>query len=187
MGGMCCCPGREDFEEITSYPNGSMYQNCYCLRCCVRWCLRMYASWFDPGEGRDTSPAIQGVPTSPAAGLLEAENLRRSINGDGGGEALTQFQGRGGQGEFDELPQTYRPESPGKRQPPKGMGRNESMTNLDMDDDVCPTCLDGYNTENPKITTACGHHFHLGCIYEWMERSKHCPMCHKEMIFSENV
>lgn len=162
---------------------------CICLMSCLQ-----YASWFDPGEGRDTSPAIQGVPTSPAAGLLgttsldsslpdtfrapprpipydvdprylrtprdglvsrrdksgmshlhgvEAEHLRRSNNGDGGGEALTQFLGRGGQGEFDELPQTFRPESPGKRQPSKGMGRNESLTNLDMDDDVCPTCLDG--------------------------------------------
>lgn len=48
MGGMCCCPGREDFEDITSYPNGSLYQNCYCLRCCVRWCLRMVRSVAPP-------------------------------------------------------------------------------------------------------------------------------------------
>lgn len=73
-------------------------------------------------------------------------------------------------------------------------------------EDVCPTCLEGkflcvtffcttyflvytsinkvmecaeYNLENPKIVTQCSHHFHLGCIYEWMERSDTCPMCGK--------
>lgn len=54
------------------------------------------------------------------------------------------------------------------------------------DDDVCPTCLDEYTSENPKIVTQCSHHFHLGCIYEWMERSDNCPMCGKEMVFCES-
>ncbi|CAK9160247.1 unnamed protein product [Ilex paraguariensis] len=47
------------------------------------------------------------------------------------------------------------------------------------DDDVCPTCLEEYTSENPKIVTKCSHHFHLGCIYEWMERSESCPVCGK--------
>ncbi|KAJ9710031.1 hypothetical protein PVL29_001485 [Vitis rotundifolia] len=54
------------------------------------------------------------------------------------------------------------------------------------DEDVCPTCLDEYTPENPKITTQCSHHFHLGCIYEWMERSESCPICGKEMEFCES-
>lgn len=54
------------------------------------------------------------------------------------------------------------------------------------DEDVCPTCLDEYTPENPKITTRCSHHFHLGCIYEWLERSESCPMCGKEMEFCES-
>ncbi|KAA8532278.1 hypothetical protein F0562_032311 [Nyssa sinensis] len=54
------------------------------------------------------------------------------------------------------------------------------------DEDVCPTCLDEYTLENPKITTRCSHHFHLGCIYEWMERSDSCPICGKEMEFCES-
>ncbi|KAL8117282.1 hypothetical protein AgCh_015258 [Apium graveolens] len=45
------------------------------------------------------------------------------------------------------------------------------------DEDVCPTCLEEYTTENPKIITKCSHHYHLGCIYEWMERSDSCPVC----------
>nr|XP_043607240.1 E3 ubiquitin-protein ligase At3g02290-like [Erigeron canadensis] len=52
-------------------------------------------------------------------------------------------------------------------------------------EDVCPTCLDEYTLENPKIVTQCSHHFHLGCIYEWMERSDTCPMCGKVMEFCE--
>ncbi|XP_010278931.1 PREDICTED: E3 ubiquitin-protein ligase At3g02290-like [Nelumbo nucifera] len=47
------------------------------------------------------------------------------------------------------------------------------------DDDVYPTCLEEYTLENPKIITNCSHHFHLGCIYEWMERSENCPHCGK--------
>ncbi|KAJ6712907.1 hypothetical protein OIU79_008991 [Salix purpurea] len=54
------------------------------------------------------------------------------------------------------------------------------------DEDACPTCLDEYTPENPKITTRCSHHFHLGCIYEWLERSESCPICGKEMEFCES-
>ncbi|KAF5754199.1 putative transcription factor C2H2 family [Helianthus annuus] len=54
-------------------------------------------------------------------------------------------------------------------------------------EDVCPTCLDEYTLENPKIVTQCSHHFHLGCIYEWMERSDTCPMCGKVMEFCESL
>ncbi|XP_042502184.1 E3 ubiquitin-protein ligase At3g02290-like isoform X1 [Macadamia integrifolia] len=53
------------------------------------------------------------------------------------------------------------------------------------DEDFCPTCLEEYTTENPKIMTKCSHHFHLGCIYEWMERSDSCPVCGKVMVFDE--
>ncbi|KAF7803110.1 E3 ubiquitin-protein ligase [Senna tora] len=47
------------------------------------------------------------------------------------------------------------------------------------EEDVCPTCLEEYTLENPKILTKCSHHFHLSCIYEWMERSENCPVCGK--------
>ncbi|GFQ05017.1 E3 ubiquitin-protein ligase at3g02290 [Phtheirospermum japonicum] len=54
-------------------------------------------------------------------------------------------------------------------------------------EDVCPTCLEEYTTENPKIITKCSHHFHLGCIYEWMERSDNCPVFGKVMAFDETA
>ncbi|KAL7260790.1 hypothetical protein ACSBR1_006453 [Camellia fascicularis] len=53
------------------------------------------------------------------------------------------------------------------------------------DEDVCPTCLEEYTTENPKIITHCHHQYHLSCIYEWMERSDKCPICGKLMEFNE--
>ncbi|KAK1438611.1 hypothetical protein QVD17_04420 [Tagetes erecta] len=48
----------------------------------------------------------------------------------------------------------------------------------------CPTCLEEYDEENPKIITKCEHHFHLSCILEWMERSDTCPVCDKVMEVS---
>ncbi|KAJ8570040.1 hypothetical protein K7X08_006617 [Anisodus acutangulus] len=53
------------------------------------------------------------------------------------------------------------------------------------DEDVCPTCLEEYTPENPKIFTKCSHHYHLSCIYEWQERSEKCPVCGKLMEFEE--
>ncbi|KAL8150419.1 hypothetical protein V2J09_020227 [Rumex salicifolius] len=47
--------------------------------------------------------------------------------------------------------------------------------------DECPTCLEEYSEENPKMTTKCEHNFHLACIFEWLERSDTCPICNKEM------
>lgn len=55
----------------------------------------------------------------------------------------------------------------------------------ELDGDVCPTCLDPYTEENPKISTRCNHHFHLACIYEWLERSQTCPVCGRKMEFEE--
>ncbi|KAK4740763.1 hypothetical protein SAY87_024351 [Trapa incisa] len=60
------------------------------------------------------------------------------------------------------------------------------MQSSSDDEDICPTCLEEYTPENPKITTQCSHHFHLGCIYEWMERSESCPICGKAMEFCES-
>lgn len=53
----------------------------------------------------------------------------------------------------------------------------------DDDDDFCPTCLEPYRPDNPKVWTHCGHHFHLPCIYEWMERKETCPICESPMQF----
>ncbi|TYI74417.1 hypothetical protein E1A91_D07G198300v1 [Gossypium mustelinum] len=68
---------------------------------------------------------------------------------------------------------------------PVGIGYIYSSA--EEEEDVCPTCLEEYTPENPKIITKCSHHFHLGCIYEWMERSENCPVCGKVMVFDETT
>lgn len=64
-----------------------------------------------------------------------------------------------------------------------GMGTT-LMAGDDYDDeDCCPTCLDVYTEDNPRIWTRCGHHFHMQCIYEWLERKETCPMCESHVDF----
>ncbi|KAF3448589.1 hypothetical protein FNV43_RR09302 [Rhamnella rubrinervis] len=63
----------------------------------------------------------------------------------------------------------------------------ESIVLVTEEEDTCPTCLEEYDAENPKITTKCEHHFHLACILEWMERSDTCPVCDQEMIFDPPI
>ncbi|GMH39548.1 hypothetical protein BSKO_07446 [Bryopsis sp. KO-2023] len=60
-----------------------------------------------------------------------------------------------------------------------------SGVSLSEEDDFCPTCLEAYTVENPKIMTKCQHHFHLSCIYEWLERANTCPVCFRAMSFDE--
>ncbi|KAM0949866.1 putative transcription factor C2H2 family [Dioscorea sansibarensis] len=55
------------------------------------------------------------------------------------------------------------------------------------DEDVCPTCLEEYTPENPKVILQCSHDFHLSCIYEWMERSEACPVCGKVTNFISSI
>ncbi|RRT38092.1 hypothetical protein B296_00045566, partial [Ensete ventricosum] len=42
-----------------------------------------------------------------------------------------------------------------------------------------------YTYENPRVDMQCTHQYHLGCIYEWMERSQNCPFCSKVISFSK--
>ncbi|CAL5221300.1 g3467 [Coccomyxa viridis] len=67
-----------------------------------------------------------------------------------------------------------------------GPSRNPSVASfISENEDFCSTCLEGYSADNPKIWTQCGHHFHLACIYEWLERKQTCPLCDIPMGFEE--
>lgn len=57
----------------------------------------------------------------------------------------------------------------------------------DENEDVCPTCLECYAEDNPKISSTCGHAFHLQCIVAWETRSgsRFCPICAKVMDYVE--
>lgn len=55
------------------------------------------------------------------------------------------------------------------------------------DDDFCPTCLEVYTDDNPKIFTRCGHSFHMQCIYAWLERKNTCPLCESPMDLQDDI
>ncbi|KAI5007934.1 hypothetical protein ZWY2020_008982 [Hordeum vulgare] len=70
--------------------------------------------------------------------------------------------------------------------PPGGGKPGGTQVCVDYDEDDCPICLEEYDYENPKMLLQCNHDFHLGCIYEWMERSQACPVCAVVMVFKED-
>lgn len=65
----------------------------------------------------------------------------------------------------------------------KSFERTASSTGDEDYDNSCPTCFEGYDDENPRMTLRCSHHFHLACILEWQEylavndRADTCPCC----------
>ncbi|GJQ15983.1 hypothetical protein GpartN1_g7826.t1 [Galdieria partita] len=83
----------------------------------------------------------------------------------------------------------YKTEGPKPPPPPPLIPESTAVYELvseDEKEDICPTCLEPYTEENPRITAKCGHTFHLSCIYEWLERSRYCPVCANIMEFEEN-
>ena len=58
----------------------------------------------------------------------------------------------------------------------------------------CSPCLHSYHpspaaaciaffADNPQVWTRCGHHFHMQCLYEWLERKETCPLCEAVIDF----
>ncbi|GAQ89045.1 Zinc finger RING-type domain containing protein [Klebsormidium nitens] len=212
MGALCCCPIPEDYWEEYGHPNS--LQNCFGVRYCFRWCIRAYRTLIDPqNEHRLGGSPIHGTSASPSAVLLsptrtdstnpdsyrappmplpfDHRNLRpRGPTGKGGSDR----QQEGGEGmallrrgvEVGSVTAPPKAEETETEETKKmaNIKRNTSVMSF-TDEECCPTCLDGYTEDNPKIQTACLHHFHLSCIYEWMERSNRCPVCDKEMMFDE--
>mmetsp|Transcript_22514 Transcript_22514/g.62453 ORF Transcript_22514/g.62453 Transcript_22514/m.62453 type:complete len:166 (-) Transcript_22514:478-975(-) len=118
-----------------------------------------------------------GVPhsalatSSPTASL----NISGRESPEGASEStslLPKGKGKGLDSSFSTSPELPKPSFP------KGFS---FIDDSDINMDVCPTCLEGYTIENPQISTYCKHHFHLSCIYEWLERSHLCPVCSSKM------
>ncbi|GBF95602.1 hypothetical protein Rsub_08584 [Raphidocelis subcapitata] len=61
------------------------------------------------------------------------------------------------------------------------------LLSADEEEDCCPTCLEAYREDNPRVWTRCGHHFHMQCIYEWLNRSSTCPLCESNIDFEEGA
>ena len=55
--------------------------------------------------------------------------------------------------------------------------------------DSCVICLMKYNKDPSKVFVGllknCGHCFHFGCIWEWLQQKQNCPVCRKACILDE--
>lgn len=169
MGSVFCCFRSEDFEDISNVNNGNRGTF-------INSILNTYAVVFQREQTHDVSSRIQELAssTSSVAPLPDNKEI--------GTELLKKEE------------KSNRSYNEGKIFPKSWLKvsseKNESkQAHVDWsleDEDVCPTCLEEYTQENPKITAKCSHHYHLGCIYEWMERSQTCPVCGKVMVFNES-
>lgn len=210
MGACCSCLGREDFDYEED-------RNGCCCRCCSQCCCGMYDALFHPLRDRDAGANVRSASPSQSAGLLGGissgssvsimyntppdrrylwpvdDASRPSFLQNKNSDALS--RNNGGEGAVvmhnmkgaDYAEGKTAGEDLNKFQESIKLGKVGSLNSLLDAEDICPTCLEGYDHENPKINTKCGHHFHLACILEWMERSNHCPVCDREMAFNESV
>mmetsp|Transcript_30977 Transcript_30977/g.36150 ORF Transcript_30977/g.36150 Transcript_30977/m.36150 type:complete len:271 (-) Transcript_30977:142-954(-) len=61
---------------------------------------------------------------------------------------------------------------------------------VDMEEDECVICMDGFDDTNPRMPTICGcgenkTYFHLPCLYHWIEQSDECPSCRMKLTWQE--
>ncbi|PWA80228.1 zinc finger, RING-type, Zinc finger, RING/FYVE/PHD-type [Artemisia annua] len=209
MSSICCWECGDDFET------NSLYRHCLCLRFFFHQLFTGYGALFQRIEGLPVSSPTQTTASSTVGFPLSATNdenqtTTRPLPYDSDQrfprlqrglvfrreKSMTHFQDdsqsvteltkrRSGIDSTDQDSKSGNLESLDKSLKVKAWeGLLYEQTS--DDEDVCPTCLDEYTLENPKIVTKCSHHFHLGCIYEWMERSDTCPMCGKMMEFCES-
>ncbi|CAA0820760.1 RING-H2 finger B1A [Striga hermonthica] len=174
MGGCCCSSRRPPFHGTPVY------------------------YYFPPSEEQESLTSHDGVATVLSSGLLIDLNLNMSIPDT--------YRSPPAPIPYDVVlgqPQSTGSEPCGSFEKPNFVGPNDENHHLlsprkidiglvklntfnvaaENDEDCCPTCLEEYDAENPKIMTKCKHNFHLSCILEWMERSETCPICDQEMIY----
>ncbi|XP_022635770.1 E3 ubiquitin-protein ligase At3g02290-like isoform X3 [Vigna radiata var. radiata] len=197
MGSVCCCFNVNDVEDYLN-PNSPVYRNCMCFGCFIQYFLTVYASIFRRGEVHAVPSSIQGAtPMTSTASLDNSlSDIYRSPPRPLPYDADPRFFRSQRDGLVSRRGKWNDTSEDGSKEYRKSTMRLSSakLTTGDgviysssEEEDCCPTCLEEYTEENPKIVTKCSHHFHLGCIYEWMERSDNCPVCGKVMVFDETT
>ena len=58
----------------------------------------------------------------------------------------------------------------------------DSTENVDVS---CSICLGTYQEGQELFILDCGHVYHEGCILEWLEKDRVCPICRKNMSKSD--
>ncbi|KMZ68408.1 hypothetical protein ZOSMA_23G00630 [Zostera marina] len=201
MDALCCCSCLEEFDEHAHSAN-IVYRNCMYLRYFFHQLFTGFETPFQRIDGRGTTSSVQEethLTTANAGTIASGLVLRREkslnhlqekmqvLRRNGSSSAIEQLGYGSKQNTADSEGghKTSYPETEKTLTMKSSFGLNYTGTASD-EEDVCPTCLEEYTAENPKIVAQCSHHFHLGCIYEWMERSDYCPICGKEMEFCES-
>lgn len=214
MGSICSCFCVEDNEGYRN-PSGSVHRQCICFRFLAQQLMHMYTSIFQREDHSLPSTSLGSVaPTSddsffntfrssprplayddprcsqlhvgsatgydkPLNNFNEESVPLRTVKNDCRTESTSIASKWSGYN--NGISRKSCPENP-------SIEITGGMTYIfpsSEEEDVCPTCLEEYTPENPRIILQCSHHFHLGCIYEWMERSELCPVCCKVMLFNE--
>eukprot|EP00250_Pteridium_aquilinum_P034462 c7622_g1_i1 orf=212-826(+) len=204
MGCTCGCLRQEGPGFSFSSWRCSSHRCCCCGMCAV----------IHPFSGkRDTTSSLHSASVPQTTGLLDitsggvlssetvctgiqqAEQISLSspcaniASIEGGPESIAVIGDAGGAGRQNKEQDCQKEKGTFhvSKKKSKGFGSIESILLLPEDEENCPICLEEYDKENPRIDTVCEHHYHLGCILEWMERSENCPMCDKEIVFYESL
>ncbi|OAY53822.1 hypothetical protein MANES_03G026200v8 [Manihot esculenta] len=63
------------------------------------------------------------------------------------------------------------------RQISKSVSLVADMPTVDVSDDVCSVCMEGFGGDVGGKRVPCGHVYHAGCISSWLSNCNSCPLC----------
>ncbi|XP_041015323.1 E3 ubiquitin-protein ligase At3g02290-like isoform X2 [Juglans microcarpa x Juglans regia] len=182
MESFFCCFHDKDPGETA---NVSSQGNCTCPLCFTRNSFSKFAAFFRGGQmhALHSSPqeAASSTPNGAPAYTEPATILSHP------GTLVSNIDFRSSNLQQDELVKGLNKDSSLKfsLENTKAGDLYDDRALPEDHEDICPICLEEYIPENPKILTQCSHHYHLSCIYEWMERSETCPVCCQVLILDE--
>jgi Ring finger domain len=129
-------------------------------------CMGDFSRHDEPRSRHSGAPRVGGAPPTGVAAGARPPQLRQRTTADKAGSACSTAPPSAGA-------------AVALAPPPLVPDKNLVYDLVGEDEDVCPTCLESYADENPRILPECGHDAHLQCILVWNERSgsKFCPVC----------
>ncbi|EYU42111.1 hypothetical protein ABFS82_05G003500 [Erythranthe guttata] len=210
MGALCCCFRVHDVQDDDSNnsSNNSSPDNCLCPKSFFSKLLSKKKATSPPSQHASSSNTE--VVSNSSSHSSGAHNAASSESASARLLQEEQSDGSRGRQEKGNSRSRVQPEPAGQSGTqinPKSTGEGKiviSVSEVEVQErksqsskkvelsfpslrevEECPTCLEEYTEENPKIIAKCSHHYHLSCIYEWMERSHNCPVCRELMLFDE--
>lgn len=69
----------------------------------------------------------------------------------------------------------------GKDAEPQDVRFYEPFEIPNSEDAMCAICLSAYEDDELVCHLWCGHHFHKGCVHEWLGLNRRCPLCKRDV------